>query len=497
MDAGTLLVGRYRLERLIGAGGMGRVWVAHDTRLGRDVALKVQQFDPAGDRVAFERFQREALSAAGLQHPNVVTIFDSGIDGDTAFLVMELLPGPTLEAYVAERGPLPEREAVALAAAVASGLSAAHRAGVVHRDIKPTNLMFDARGGLKIVDFGIALLAQTAAARLTATNTVVGSAPYLSPEQLTGHLADERSDLYALGCVMTTMLTGRPPFEGEHPLALGHQHVNAAPPPLSERRPGINPTVEVLVAQLLSKSPQDRPQSALAVHDRLSDIELGSPADRSAVPLATTAVLAQATRPLPVPPTTVTAPVPPDQPPSGRGRWIAGGVGALALMAVLLIAIASMTGERPAIESASSPSDEPASASSSASATRSAGPSRAPDPTSSAQETTARTTAGSVQGALSDLRAAVADVSSGGQIEGKKADELSKRVDELAKHLTEKDEKNGRKHGTENGAKDAGKHVDDLDKYVRELAKKGELTADGERRLAAALQTVREQALDG
>jgi eukaryotic-like serine/threonine-protein kinase len=146
---------------------------------GRDVALKVQQFDPAGDRVALERFQREAQSAAGLQHPNVVTIFDSGIDGDTAFLVMELLPGPTLEAYVAERGPLPEREAVALAAAVASGLSAAHRAGVVHRDIKPTNLMFDTRGGLKIVDFGIARLAQTATSRLTATNTVVGSAPYL------------------------------------------------------------------------------------------------------------------------------------------------------------------------------------------------------------------------------------------------------------------------------------------------------------------------------
>ena len=131
-----LLAGRYRVERPIGAGGMGRVWAAHDTRLGRDVALKVQQFDPAGDRVAFERFQREAQSAAGLQHPNVVTIFDSGTEGETAFLVMELLPGPILETYVVERGPLSEREAVALAAAVASGLSSAHRAGVVHRDIR-------------------------------------------------------------------------------------------------------------------------------------------------------------------------------------------------------------------------------------------------------------------------------------------------------------------------------------------------------------------------
>jgi eukaryotic-like serine/threonine-protein kinase len=487
MDAGMLLVGRYRLERLIGAGGMGRVWAAHDTRLDRDVALKVQEFDPAGDRVAFERFQREARSAAGLQHPNVVTIFDSGTDGDTAFLVMELLPGPTLEAYVAERGPLSEREAVELAAAVASGLAAAHRAGVVHRDIKPTNLMFDARGGLKIVDFGIARLAQTAAARLTATKTVIGSAPYLSPEQLTGRPADERSDLYALGCVITTMLTGRPPFEGEHPLALVHQHVNAAPPQLSERRPRINPALEALVAQLLSKSPQDRPQSALAVHDRLRGVELGSPAERSGVSLATTAVLAQATRPLPIPATTVTAPALPDRPQSGRGRWIAGGAAALALVAVLLIAIASMTGERPATGSASSPSHEPASPTSSASATRSAEPSRAPAPRPSASETmtTARNTAATIQGALSDLRAAVAAVSSSGQIDGKKADELSKRVDELAKHVTEK------------GGKDAGKHVDDMEKYLRELSKKGELTAGGERRLAAALQTVRERAADG
>jgi serine/threonine protein kinase len=487
MDAGMLLVGRYRLDRPIGAGGMGQVWAAHDTRLGRDVAIKVQQFDPAGDRVAFERFQREAQSAAALQHPSVVTIFDSGTDGDMAFLVMELLPGPTLEVYVAERGPLSEREAVALAAVVASGLSAAHRAGVVHRDIKPANLMFDARGRLKIVDFGIARLAQTAAARLTATKTVIGSAPYLSPEQLTGRPADERSDLYALGCVMATMLTGRPPFEGEHPLALVHQHVNAAPPQLSERRPGINPALESLVGQLLSKSPQDRPQSALAVFDRLSDVELGSLVGTSGLSLATTAVMGEATRPLPVP-TTVTAPALRDRPRAGRARWIAGGTSALALVAaVVLIAIASLTGERPATESASSPSRESASPTSSASATRSAEPSRAPSARSSSSETmtTAQTTAASVQGALSDLRAAVAALSSSGQIDGKKADELSKRVDELAKHVTEK------------GGKDAGKHVDDMEKYLRELSAKGELTADGERRLAAALQTVRERAAEG
>jgi eukaryotic-like serine/threonine-protein kinase len=164
MDVGMLLAGRCRLSRPIGAGGMGQVWAAHDTVLGRAVAIKAQKFDADVDSRAFDRFQREAQSTPTVQHPNVVTIFDNGTDGETAFLVMELLPGPNLETYVAERGPLPERQVVALAAQVASGLASAHGAGVVHRDIKPANLVFDARGMLKVVDFGIAHLAQTAAA---------------------------------------------------------------------------------------------------------------------------------------------------------------------------------------------------------------------------------------------------------------------------------------------------------------------------------------------
>jgi eukaryotic-like serine/threonine-protein kinase len=146
---------------------------------------------------------------------------------------MELLPRPNLETYVAERGPLPERQVVALAAQVASGLASAHGAGVVHRDIEPANLVFDARGMLKVVDFGIAHLAQTAAAGLTVTDTVVGSAPYLSPEQIEGYPAAERSDLYALGCVVMTILTGRPPFEAEHPLAVMHHQVSVPPPHIS------------------------------------------------------------------------------------------------------------------------------------------------------------------------------------------------------------------------------------------------------------------------
>jgi eukaryotic-like serine/threonine-protein kinase len=181
MSAGTRLVGRYRLDQPIGAGGMGDVWAAHHLVLGRDVAIKAQELRADGDHARLERFQREAQSAAGLQHPNVVTIFDSGADGGTAFLVMELLPGPNMEAYVAERGPLPEQEVIALTKWIAAGLAAAHAAGVVHRDIKPANLMFDARGALKIVDSGIAHLTHTAATRLTATKSLIRPSPTCRP----------------------------------------------------------------------------------------------------------------------------------------------------------------------------------------------------------------------------------------------------------------------------------------------------------------------------
>lgn len=279
VEAGSVLADRYRLDRPIGSGGMGQVWAAHDTVLGRDVAVKLQRVDPNDGQAEVERFLREARTTAALQHPHVVTVYDSGTEGDQAFLVMELLPGPSLQAYVKARGPLPEDEAVSLAAQIASGLAAAHGAGVVHRDIKPANVMFDAQGTIKIVDFGIARLTATTSTKLTALNAIIGSPPYLSPEQFEGRPADERSDLYALGCVLMTLLTGRPPFAGEHPLAYGHQHVSATPPRIGERRPGVAPAVEALVERLLSKDPADRPQTARDVlHDLTQPPQLPSTA---------------------------------------------------------------------------------------------------------------------------------------------------------------------------------------------------------------------------
>jgi serine/threonine protein kinase len=450
---------------------MGDVWAAHDMVLGRDVAIKAQELRADGDHTRLERFQREAQSAAGLQHPNVITIFDSGAEEGTAFLVMELLPGPTIEAYVAERGPLPEQEVIALTKGIAAGLAAAHAAGVVHRDIKPANLMFDARGTLKIVDFGIADLAHMAATRLTATNTVIGSAPYLSPEQVQGRRADERSDLYALGCVMTTMLTGRPPFEGEHPWAVMHQHVSVAPPRIGDRRPGVCPAVEALVAEMLSKRPQDRPRSALAVLDRLRDLELGTLDARSETSASTTAVLGRATLTLPVvDPAEIPTRVAAYRPPPGRTRWVLGGVAALAVGALVVTAIADL----PANDSAERRSVAPISTA----------PSPKPTPDTSPR-TTAMPTAVKPQQAAADLRAAVSAASSSGQIEEDEAEELSELVDELAEHLAE------------DGVEDSDEHVKEITKYLRELSKKGELTQDGMLRIADALQTVREAIAEG
>jgi eukaryotic-like serine/threonine-protein kinase len=445
---------------------MGQVWAAHDTVLGRDVAVKVQRFDPEGDRVAFERFVREARTTAALQHPNVVTIFDSGTDAGLAFLVMELLTGPTLAGYLAQRGPLPEPEAVDLGAQITSGLAAAHAVGVVHRDLKPANVMFDAHGTLKILDFGIAHLAQTAAARLTATNTIIGSPPYLSPEQLQGHRADERSDLYALGCVMTTMLTGRPPFEGEHALALAYQHLHAGPPRVRERRPEVDPSLDSLVAQLLSKSPSDRPRSAREVLERLTRRQPGSPATDAT--MSATLVVEQPTSALPSDPAEASWPeVRPRQ--RSTGRWIAAGAGLLTLLVAVLVAAVIMADDPVRNEPGAAP-DAPTSTASSPPPANPTTP--APPDASSTRE--------SLQEALSDLRAVVRAVSRGGQIEAKKAEELGKRVDELAKHLAEK------------RGEDADKKVEDLDKYVMRLSAKGELTPAGEQQISRALQRVRE-----
>lgn len=366
MHADAVLGGRYRLTRLLASGGMGEVWQAQDDVLGRDVAVKMLVAG-SSEPAALERFRREALAMAALQHPNAVLVLDIGTHHRWAYIVMELLPGPTLAQLVASRGPLPEAEVAGLGAQVAAGLAAAHRAGIVHRDIKPGNLMLSATGALKVVDFGVARLSQATASALTATNTVVGSPLYLSPEQAEGLPADERSDLYALGCVLMTLATGKPPFESEHPIGALHQHVRADPPRLRARRPGAGEALDTLIGELLAKDPGDRPATAAEVAARLKDIEMSTRSTSAGAHTSGAARMADSTVLMPPAGSAAVAPrrAQPSESRSSRGRarapWVAAGVLA---SSALLAAMALTQGTDPAGDPRPSTTGSPAPATS-------------------------------------------------------------------------------------------------------------------------------------
>ena len=257
---------RYTLTDVLGAGGMATVWRARDEVLGREVAVKVLSPQYAADPGFLARFEREARHAASVSSPRLVTVFDSGIDEGTAFLVMELITGRTLRQVLAEASPLPIGQAVAIAAAVCEGLDAAHAAGLVHRDITPANIML-AGEDVKILDFGIARADGTAAGTLT--GTVLGTAAYLSPEQSAGYPAGPQSDLYSLGCVLFEMLTGTPPFTAESPVGIAYRQVHDDPGPPSARRAGLPPSLDAITARLLAKNPNDRPMNAAAARTGL------------------------------------------------------------------------------------------------------------------------------------------------------------------------------------------------------------------------------------
>ena len=267
----TMLGGRYQLDEVLGRGGMSTVYRATDTVLGRTVAIKVLSPALADEHGTWvTRFEREARAAAGLTHAGIATIYDTGVEDGTRFIVMECVPGESLAAVMHERGALETSFAVSIAAQVADVLAAAHAAGIVHRDIKPGNVMVTPDGHVKVLDFGIARAADATA--ITQTISVLGTAAYMAPEQASGQLTDARSDIYALGCLLYAMLAGAPPFAGEQAAAIIHQHVNAAPRPLRELAVGVPPALAALVQQMLAKSPDARPQSAAEVRDRLRSV---------------------------------------------------------------------------------------------------------------------------------------------------------------------------------------------------------------------------------
>jgi beta-lactam-binding protein with PASTA domain/tRNA A-37 threonylcarbamoyl transferase component Bud32 len=264
----TTVGGRYELSELLGRGGMAEVRRAVDQRLGRSVAVKQLRADLAVDPTFQARFRREAQSAAGLNHPTIVAVYDTGEEIDPLsgvsipYIVMELVEGPTLRDVLREgRKILPER-ALELAQGVLEALSYSHKAGIVHRDIKPANVMLTPNGGVKVMDFGIARAVADTSATMTQTAAVIGTAQYLSPEQARGETVDARSDLYSTGCLLYELLAGRPPFVGDSPVSVAYQHVREAPVPPSQLDPEITPEIDAVVLKALAKDPDDRYQSA-------------------------------------------------------------------------------------------------------------------------------------------------------------------------------------------------------------------------------------------
>ncbi|MEV0690135.1 serine/threonine-protein kinase [Streptomyces sp. NPDC050388] len=255
-----LLAARYQLEELLGRGGMGEVWRARDEVLGRPVAVKLLlagSIDPS----AAARFRQEAQTTARLNHPNIVAIYDFGQADDRLYLVMEIVQGHSLADRLASAGALTPREVAAIGSQTASGLAAAHRQNVIHRDIKPANLLLAPDGTVKVVDFGIARLADDTAAGLTSAGMIVGSVSYLAPERALGKDAGPASDMYALGCVLYELLVGYPPFRADTPTALLYQHVQELPAPPRSMGVELAPELEQLLLALLAKEPEARPDA--------------------------------------------------------------------------------------------------------------------------------------------------------------------------------------------------------------------------------------------
>jgi serine/threonine-protein kinase len=269
-----LLGGRYKLGEMIGTGGMADVFVAEDTRLARQVAIKVLRSDLARDPSFVARFRKEALAAAGLNHPGIVAVYDSG-EEPAPYIVMELISGHTLRELIHKGERVPLKRALEIGEGILAALEYSHHSGIVHRDIKPANIMITDHGDVKVMDFGIARALADLGATLTSTWNVVGTAQYLSPEQALGELADLRSDIYSTGCLLYEVLTGQPPFTGETPVSIAYQHVSGNLIVPSTIVPELPEGIDTLLMVALAKSPDDRYQSAGLMLDDLYKIKAG------------------------------------------------------------------------------------------------------------------------------------------------------------------------------------------------------------------------------
>jgi tRNA A-37 threonylcarbamoyl transferase component Bud32 len=345
-EIGTVLGGRYRVMELLGQGGMARIYRGHDNQLDRDVAIKILRPEYGRDPDFGSRFRHEAQAAASLNHPNIVSVYDYGQDAAGPFIVMELVDGEDLASILKRSGALPPRQAARVTAEAARALHAAHQRGIVHRDVKPGNIMIDRDGRVKVADFGIARAAN-ALQGLTMPGTVLGTATYLSPEQAQGTAVDHRTDVYSLGMVLYEMLAGRSPFTGDTPVAIAYQAVRDTPPVPSTHNARVPPALDAVVMKAMAKSPAARQQSAdelraelLAVDRAVGDPDATVAVARPGAAEATAVVAGPSTSVLPP----AVAPEPPEPvrrspagavPPSVYRRRRAAVVAGLALLAVL------------------------------------------------------------------------------------------------------------------------------------------------------------------
>jgi serine/threonine-protein kinase len=270
---GTLFDGRYKIVRRLGSGGMADVYLAEDQELGRRVAIKILNDRHAHDEQFVERFRREAKNAAGLSHPNVVAIYDRGEAEGTYYIAMEYLEGKSLKELIVSRGPAPVPVAIDYARQILAALRFAHRNGIVHRDIKPHNVLVDGEGRIKVTDFGIARAG--AASQMTEAGSIVGTAQYLSPEQAKGTAVDQRSDIYSLGIVLYELLTGSVPFTGDTPVEIAMKHISQTPEPPSAMRPDVPHELDMVVVRSLAKDPSERYQSAEEMEADLERVQRG------------------------------------------------------------------------------------------------------------------------------------------------------------------------------------------------------------------------------
>jgi serine/threonine-protein kinase len=364
MNADTVpkvLADRYEIDSVLGEGGMAKVFRGTDNVLGRTVAVKVLASRFARDETSVTRFRREAQSAASLNHPNVVSVYDTGSDDGVHWIVMEYLDGRTLKEVIEEEGPLAPDRAAVIARDVSLALATAHEKGLVHRDVKPANIMITPSGETKVMDFGIArAVTSTGDPTLTRTGFVMGTAAYLSPEQAEGKPVDARSDIYSLGCVVYEMLTARPPFDGDSPVAIAGKHLSEEPEPMSRMNKKVPREVEAVVARAMRKNPGERYQDALEMADDLGRAVTGE--------LPRGAAAGAATEPVDRPggdtrvlPTAIPEPI---RESFRRSPWLPGVlIGALLVVLALVAGVALLsdrTGELPRQRSApTTPAESP------------------------------------------------------------------------------------------------------------------------------------------